>query len=179
MHIPDRAFLEQHDIAVPAMGLHAGLHGHGNKAAFPLQPGEIEQARALAETAVRFLKGDDVSADFLNDAARAVGIELAVAADAFMHIVGGDDGEGMIFGRWRRILALAAVAQRLHDEGGQAGVFRQGRFFIIQQTVLFHAFMPPVSRSALPDAPHTKDKAKRATGHAPQNGQRMAAHSVR
>lgn len=148
MHIPDGAFLEQDDIAVPAMGLHTGQHRHWDEAAFPLQPGEIKQAGAFAETAIRLLKRYDVSADFLNDAAGSIGIELAVTTNAFMHIVGGDDREGMVFRRRRRTLPLTAVAQRLHDESGQAGVFRQSRFFILQQTVLFHAFMPPVSRCA-------------------------------
>lgn len=55
MNIPHRTFLEQQDIAVPSMRLHTRQNRHGDKPAFPLQPGKIEQARALAETAVRLL----------------------------------------------------------------------------------------------------------------------------
>lgn len=43
----------------------------------------------------------------------------------------------MIFSRLHRILPLATVAKRLHDEGGQTAIRRQSRFSLFSKPFFF------------------------------------------
>ena len=89
---PHRALAHQHEVAVPAVPAVPVGDGHRHQTGALAQRLQVEQSGPVAESPVRLLQRDHVGADLADDGLHPVRIEAAVAADAFVDVVGGEDG---------------------------------------------------------------------------------------
>jgi hypothetical protein len=97
---------DKNGIAMPAEASGPDIIGNGPVAAVPEHQRQRHRGEPRSETAVGFLEGEDVGADFLEHGQRPFGAAAPVGSDRLADIVAAEENHLPLVMAWRRALSI-------------------------------------------------------------------------